>query len=307
MSVESFGAFRRRFIYSTPLHSTHSTTHPPTTQPTGFFTGACSQGQSSGSLGNTTMAVCSAWPPPRPLGNPPYLHHFLHPFLFYYNQTEAISGDHYPYYNLARLLIRLLSRETYNPSVSPSAPLPLNFVENLLGYFEINPSMPIVFPKGVKMMVAMFELLWGTEEGEELREWCIASGWPLVWAYNPTMSFFRCGASGDFPGCSVPNNLTVNRDTANARILDPLVLNSVPAGFNITIPEEEREGFEGLWERGWSVEGQSREKIEREWEGFHATFSPSLAIEPLFYGACSSSRCVGVFVGTGVCVCPSPL
>ena len=131
------------------------------------------------------MGICSAWPLPRPLGSPPYLHHLLHPYLYFYNQSQEVAGEDYPYYNLARLIIRLLSPETYKIPLrkelekkggkggesgeregeSPQA-LSLNFVENLLGYFEINPSMPIFYPKGVKFMIGMFELIWGTTEGK---------------------------------------------------------------------------------------------------------------------------------------------
>ena len=64
-------------------------------------------------------------------------------------------------------------------------------MENSLGYFELNPIAAVSFPQGVKMMVGMFELLWGTPTGDALRAWCIRRGWPLAWSFNPTMSFFR--------------------------------------------------------------------------------------------------------------------
>ena len=39
-------------------------------------------------------------------------------------------------YNLARLITRLLSRETY---LKPDRALPLSWFENVWGYFEVNP------------------------------------------------------------------------------------------------------------------------------------------------------------------------
>ena len=65
--------------------------------------------------------------------------------------------------------------------------LRLGFAENALGYFELNPVVTVSFPAGVKMLIGMFELLWGTSQGMALRAWCKKRGWPLAWAYNPTM------------------------------------------------------------------------------------------------------------------------
>jgi hypothetical protein len=89
---------------------------------TGFFNGACSGGAAAGQLGNVIMGVCSAWPPPYVLGNPPYLVHFLRPYLTFYNQSQSLPnvGSDYLNWNLARLLIRLLSRNTYQIEVRES-------------------------------------------------------------------------------------------------------------------------------------------------------------------------------------------
>ena len=270
------------------------------------------------------MPLCSAWPEPRPLGHPPFIHHLLQPYVSYYNYSQEEIGDTYPNWNLARLLIRLLSRVTYSPQqqqqqllgeegifddfsnlkTRPAKPLTLNFVENLLGYFEFNPDMPIPFPIGVKMMIGMFELLWGTETGQSLRNWCIERNWPLVWAYNPEMSFFRCGPSGNASGCVYPKSFTQGIDPANVRILDPFVMGSVSTGYNVTIPKKEAFLFENLWKET-NVSVLSREEINGEWEGVMIeSFFPSLALEPVYYGACASEDCVGVSVVGKNCVCP---
>ena len=93
---------------------------------TGFFNGACRGDPGGvGSLGGVSLGVCDAWPPPFVLGNPPYLMHMLRPYLTFYNQSESLEGvgGAYLHWNLARLLIRLLSRNTYQIEVVKYYPL----------------------------------------------------------------------------------------------------------------------------------------------------------------------------------------
>lgn len=93
------------------------------------------------------------------------MQHLLKPYLHFFNDTQAVAGLDYPYYNLARLAVRLMSRQTYTlpsgpesvgrtripePEVKGSAeanakagatapqPLALSFRENALGYFEVS-------------------------------------------------------------------------------------------------------------------------------------------------------------------------
>ena len=270
---------------------------------TGFFYGACANGQSTGKLGNVTLAVCDAWDSPRTLGTPPYLSHLLLPYLRFYNETEPIAGADYPSYKLARLLTRLLSRRTY--ATARPSPMPLNFVENSLGYFELNPAALIDFPAGVKMLVGMFELLWGTTAGEQLRRWAASRGWPLVWAHNPSMSFFRCGPAGDAPSCIFPPDLAAGGDTAAVRLLDPWVLQRVAAGRNVTLPSATLVAAQAAWEHT-NASAASRHELESAWSRLVADeeriFAP-LAVEPLFFGACADDDCVGVQVRGRHCVC----
>ena len=308
---------------------------------TGLFEGDCDQGQASvGYMGDVPALNCGVWPESsgRVLGSPPYVHHLLPTYLGFFNATQADAGDDYPYLNLARLLTRLLSRNTYkqplgrgsyesfrDPSASSSSfdgniraatdgnssALPLNFVENTLGYFEYNPAAGIPLAGsggghgGIKMMVGMFELMFGTEEGDALRSWCVAQGWPLAWAYNPTMSYFRCGPDGEYPGCIQPNSLTAGMDTASARLLDPTVLAQVPAGHNVTPPPTATEAFSSAWS-ATNVTSASREDVQTAWNGLLTSpgIFGALGAEPLFYGSCASEACSAVLVESQACVCP---
>ena len=101
---------------------------------TGFFQGSCGNGQTTGRFGNVQMPVCLSWKNgSRVLGVPPYLSHLLEPYLVYYNESQGEFGSSYVNMNLARLLVRLLSPYTY-ANHTGSGGLPLNFLENALGY-----------------------------------------------------------------------------------------------------------------------------------------------------------------------------
>ena len=105
------------------------------------------------------MINCSGWPyeDGRPLGTPMHLAHLLLPYLRSYNHTAVVAsgegGADYPSLNFARLIVRLCSRNTYSAGVmaTSGAPLRLNFMENTLGYFELNPAVTIKYPEGVVM------------------------------------------------------------------------------------------------------------------------------------------------------------
>eukprot|EP00039_Didymoeca_costata_P027026 m.17251 g.17251 ORF g.17251 m.17251 type:complete len:492 (-) comp5958_c0_seq2:65-1540(-) len=278
---------------------------------TGFWNGVCTNGSQTGSLGKTKVPLCSAWPNTtegRVLGVPPYTRHLLDVFVRYYNQTQEVIGESYPYYNLARLLIRLLSRKTY--ALPPKEgtfkpPVHLSFMENTLGYFEFNPVEQIHFPEGVKMIIGMFELLFGTTTGDVLRNWCIERGWALLWAFNPQMSYFRCGPTGNYPGCHVPDDIASGLDAANIRLLDPTVLSRVPAGQNISNSlNSVQDDFETLW-RIVNVSNSNHTIVANIWMDTKEKYQHILGVEPLYYNACSSPKCVGVNITDQSCICAS--
>jgi hypothetical protein len=288
---------------------------------TGFFQGSCAAGQRVAEWGHWIMARCSAWPAGagnRTLGSPPYVEHLVETYVRFFNATETEAGPtDYPFLNLARLLVRLLSRDTYasKQQAAAAAPLSLNFVENTLGYFELNVAASVQLRGGIKMMVGMFELLFGTARGAALRRWCIARGWALAWAYNPAMSYFRCGPAGDAPGCRFPASLSTGIDTAAVRVLDPVVLfasssSSSSFGHNVSVSDAVQSRFAALW-LAVNASSDSHAALDRAWHD--GMLSPSsvgvlqsaLAVEPLYAGACANTRdCVGVSIVDATCVCP---
>uniref|UniRef100_A0A0G4GCV6 Uncharacterized protein n=1 Tax=Chromera velia CCMP2878 TaxID=1169474 RepID=A0A0G4GCV6_9ALVE len=283
---------------------------------TGFFNGECRNGEATGAIQNKTIAICSAWPKPWPIGVPPFMNHFVEPYLRFFNATQPRAGpDFYPHFNLARLLVRLLG-STYRPAPPPGpvvrgAPigppkgaLGLNFLENTLGYFELNPAVRLRFADGIVLLIAMFELLWGSPAGRDLLAWCEERGWPLAWAHNPVPSYWRCGPAGEGPECSVPDDLAADGDAANVRLLDPRVLTSVPAGHNVTVPSAVSAAFVASWEGLDVSRAPSRSVVAAAWDELVASSWQAVGIEPVFAGACNGD-CAGVLVGREErhCVC----
>ncbi|KAJ2991018.1 spermatogenesis-associated protein 17 [Globomyces sp. JEL0801] len=96
---------------------------------------------------------------------PPYIHHFIDPYISFQNPNPNVNhtGDDYKYYNLARLLIRSLSNQTY---LDTAEPLQLSMLENILGYFELNPVTRLELPTSVKFVIVIFDKVWGTKKAE---------------------------------------------------------------------------------------------------------------------------------------------
>jgi hypothetical protein len=242
--------------------------------------------------------------------------HLLPVFLTYYNTTEAVT-EQYPIYNLGRLLTRLLSRKTYT---QPSLGMSLNFIENTWGYLEANPVVTMTYPSSIKMMIGAYDRWFGTDEGAQLREWCIAQDWPLAWAHNPVDASWVCSPDPT-QGCVTPPlySLSHGIEPANIRILDPYVLSSTTAGRNATRDRDFLSAsaiFNQSWRSANSTIARNASVPERRlqadvlWAHMMTDSSQgvvllqsTLAVEPLYAGACSNSECAAVRIKDGACVC----
>jgi hypothetical protein len=250
----------------------------------------------------------------KPLGAPGALMHLLLPYLSYYScanpNTFGPPGctPHNASYNLARLAVRLLSRSTYHSSRS----LPLNYAENMFGYFEYNPVVTVPMSReGIKMMIGSFGLWFGTAEGERLREWSADRGWPLAWAYNPRIaSACITGPQPPPDGCIGSEDVAVNttEDQVAVRLLDPRVLARVPEGHNCSDPDAAAR-FEHVWERAINQSHapfrERRLQLGTLWKEMllGGVVTAAYGVEPLYDGACENIDCVGVRVSDGSCVC----
>jgi len=270
---------------------------------TGYFFGMCNNGETTAWFGFNCLAWNGAT-----VGVMDTIMHLLPSFVAFSKTTEAIT-DQYPIYNLGRLLTRQLSRKTYT---EPNLGMTLNFVENIVGYLEVTPVVALPLPSSVKLMVAAHDVYAGTKEGVQLREWCIAQDWPLAWAYNPAVTGW---------GSKLPKQhyLSHGLEAANVRILDPTVLAAISAGRNATVDPDfppAKELFEHFWQRAErnhaskAYRKHHQQQAAELWRDMMtgslreiSLLQSTLAVEPLYAGACSNPDCAAVRIKDGACVC----
>ena len=110
--------------------------------------------------------------------------------------------------------------------------------QEIFKYWEAMLAGQPLFPEGVKMLVGSFSKLFGTADGRRLQAWCKKEGWVLMWALG------EVGA--DPPGPSSPSGMSEEAPYAN-RSLDLQVLEHSSAAHNLSITNERRLEFDGLW------------------------------------------------------------
>lgn len=172
------------------------------------------------------------------------------------------------------------------------------------------------------MLIGTF-MWFGTAAGTALRRYAADRAIPLAWAFNPTIAA-ECGVGPQPPpaaGCTdwgpvVPRPL----DAVAVRLLDPIVLQEVPEGHNVTVGNATREHFELIWKKAADALAPDKSFVARIsaakslWADLilpkggdgGAPGVASLAVEPLYAAACSSEDCVGVRVVGQHCICAPP-
>ena len=278
---------------------------------------------------------CTAWEPGGhgEMGVPSSLLHLLPIYVDFWNTSFIAAGAESPPYNLARMVIRLLSRRTYrnavltpttllHPNTTASgtskpaqAPLSLNWVESGWGYLEVDLGVTVQLPQGIKMMIGSFDAWFGTWSGDRLRAWCVARGWPLAWAHEPSMLLRGGSPPTDYDAHGI--------EPSAMRVLDPFVLSRVPHAHNYSIHgaafAAAAEVFARVWDdvnRTVNASLPARQRIaalDPRWLRMLAGNTSNqtvglaksvLAVEPVFAGACAEEACVGVRILDGACVCP---
>jgi hypothetical protein len=251
----------------------------------GVYT-ACGRGQDKVREDNVTFGNCRGWD--GVLGVPEYFEHLIVGFVKFYNQSQAVLGEEeYPFYNLGRLLTRLLVRKS---------DLKLTFIENALGYIEADPIvMELPLEGGIKFMIGMVEKLWGTADGELLRQWCKMHKWPLVWAFNPSQTLFHCSPPGSF-NCSYPaGGLDVGIDVANVRVLD------VGVWLDVGKPNKSYDSLNATFNDNWkSISFEHVPNVYPVWEVLKSNLK-ELIVEPVFYEDLCQTSCFATWNQTCLC------
>ena len=134
------------------------------------------------------------------------------------------------------------------------------------------------FPEGVKLMVGDAGELFGTGNGDALRELCVRWKWPLAWAT-------KAGGA----------------DVLRLRVLDPVVAKA--GGVNVTVSDATLEAFEHQWQGA-----NATKKVSGEvglWAGLYAAAPARLRLAgTMRAGLCADAECVGADE-SGDCVCSS--
>eukprot|EP01060_Flectonema_neradi_P038981 TRINITY_DN8373_c0_g1_i1.p1 TRINITY_DN8373_c0_g1~~TRINITY_DN8373_c0_g1_i1.p1 ORF type:complete len:478 (+),score=64.88 TRINITY_DN8373_c0_g1_i1:92-1435(+) len=167
----------------------------------------------------------------------------------------------------------------------------INLTESIL-YNEACPMMNLRYPEGVKMIVLnVTDNLFGSYIGTQLQQWAISNNWVLSWGY----------ADLTMTGPAVK---------ANKRFLDPLVLQHISAGKNITT-DPDFPDLLSVFTEAWATSNKSlpHHINDRQWQAdqflslWSNISSSILRIQPLFRYACEDPSCAAVRVKDQKCVC----
>ena len=143
----------------------------------------------------------------------------------------------------------------------------------------------ILYPQGVKLIVASWYLYFGVAEGDSIRSWAMRYGWALAWS--------------KFPECSDPR-----------RLMDAVALNVTTA--NVSVTPAYVSSFETAWEKAriaranaTSFKIKGKALLNQIWGNLtNSTTTPgSVALFNIGALDCADGdKCIGM-TRAGVCVC----
>ena len=165
----------------------------------------------------------------------------------------------------------------------------------LIHYWEAMPAMTLPLSTSVRFAIASFPSLFGTDAGDELRSWCAARGWPLVWSLG-----LNTGREEQF--------FSIGYETAlfnsSNRILDGTVSNA--STLATPLPPTAALEIELAWADVLSVRATepnvSNATWAAAWSNLAAATPPAAKLAPVTKAAGCGPTCFAVD-GTGACVC----
>ena len=155
--------------------------------------------------------------------------------------------------------------------------------------------MTLPLATSVRFAIASFPSLFGTDAGDELRSWCKARGWPLVWSLG-----LNTGREEQF--------FSIGYDTAlfnsSNRILDGTVSNA--STLATPLPPAAALEIELAWADALSVRATEPNVTNATWaaawSNLAAATPPAARLAPVTKAAGCGPTCFAVD-GTGACVC----
>lgn len=173
----------------------------------------------------------------------------------------------------------------------------LNYAE-LLTFVEVNIAGTVQYPDGVKLIVAEFASLFGTQAGERVRAWAIKHRWMLAWALGNN-------AQGQAPALYGKHLDQSSWSADGGRVLDPVVLGHSTA--NLSATPSGVAAFEEQWAAANSSAAGGGRPAAAKLRQFWAALPSGLRVSAgLRADDCADSNaCIGVTAG-GSCVCYAP-
>eukprot|EP00038_Savillea_parva_P024773 m.45006 g.45006 ORF g.45006 m.45006 type:complete len:527 (+) comp6600_c0_seq1:125-1705(+) len=162
----------------------------------------------------------------------------------------------------------------------------------MMSFIEANLAGTVLYPHGVKHVVATAQSLLGSPLGHVLRAWCVQQGWPLLWARGPS----------DDPAWWANGSAVLD-----TRVLDPHALSDL----NVSFPATTMQRFDTLWMQVASARAAGKASSVA-WYGSHGAWAqlPSELVvsSGLWPLACADTdACVGVLSSNDACVCRQTL
>eukprot|EP00040_Diaphanoeca_grandis_P009079 m.47537 g.47537 ORF g.47537 m.47537 type:complete len:460 (-) comp20515_c0_seq1:62-1441(-) len=211
---------------------------------------------------------CSAWD--RQQGT---YDHFSHILLANINMWD--SGKNCTSNVLARYFARL-----YGNANTDSELYKLEG-KDFLTFIEPDLAGTVRYPEGIKLVVASFTSLFGTENGRKVQEFCRMWGWMLTWALstNSAESF-----------------------DVDLRVIDPHVFDATTAKHNMTISADARGHFADLWQ---TVNASGSNLPPTTWTSHWMSLPQELRLSAGIRARdCEDvDSCVGVSTHSNMCVC----
>jgi hypothetical protein len=205
---------------------------------------------------------CNAWPKPLVLGT---FNHFNHIILA---NEGLFQAELYP--NCTNgVLLRNFAR------LFGDAPPPLS-EGALMTFIEADLAGNVLFPNGVKLLVADAVELFGTDLGVQMQTLCIKWGWVLAWSLQPDLKV----------------------EYISQRIADPTVL--VHTRANATVDPDTQAAFGRVWREANATKAATG--WEGLWSAIKGTVPKRLQLRPSRAVDCSNSDCIGADAA-GDCLC----